>query len=271
MSLISQKSPKYFIFAIIGLIGIAIIFGLSYIFNQEQYPITENIYPTDLLYFFLPAISIILGTYLSIKNRFKGNSGKSWVFFTLAILSWFVAETTYSYNSEIDIEDVSTLTSDIFYLLGYPLFFIFTIFYLKPRKQIISKKMIVIASLASIFFVTPTLYFIIGIDDDLSEFETVLYGAYPILDGLILVPSIIAVILFLKGEVNLLWIMLLLGTIIMFTADIVYLAIESDGSYGIGNPVDILFLWSYVFYALGVWGYIRIYKNSIQKQSILKS
>lgn len=269
MSLISWDSTKYFIYAIFGLIGLCTIFGLAFIFNQEQYSITENLYPTDILFIVLPAAAIIFGIYLSIKNRFKGNHGKAWFFFTLALSSWLIAELTYSYNSEIDIEDFSTLISDIFYMLGYPLFLTFTFFYLKPRRQIISKNLIVVASLASMVFVIPSIYFTIGIEDELSPIETVLYGLYPILDGIILVPSIIAVVLFFRGQVNLLWIMLLLGTFTMFIADSVYLILEINHSYQLGNFVDVLFLWSYVFYALGVWSYIQIYKNSTKSHDMM--
>ncbi len=267
MALILSPSKKYLSSAILGLIGLFIIFGLASIFNQEQYPMAEEFYATDILYVILPAIVIILGTYLSIKNRFRGNHGKAWVFFTLAISSLFVGESTYSYDSELDFENISTLTSDIFYLLSYPLLLTFTIFYLKPRRRIISKSIIVWASLASLILVIPSLYFTIGIDDELTEIEIVIYGLYPILDGIILVPSIIAVILFFRGQVNLLWTFLLLAIFTVVVADTIYLTLEITDSYDIGHPVDILFLWSYIFYALGVWGYIRVYKNTKQKDT----
>ena len=267
MSLNPPHSTKYLFFAILGLVGLSIIFWIASIFNQEQYPISETMYPTDILYIILPTLVIILGTFLSIKNRFKGNHGKAWIFFTLAMVSFLVAESTYSYDSELDLENISTLTSDIFYLLSYPLLLTFTIFYLKPRRRIISKNIIVTASLISVIFVIPSLYFTIGIDDELSGIETAVYGFYPILSGIILVPSIIAVILFFRGKVNLLWTLVLLATFTTIAADTIYLTIEIGDSYDIGNPVDILFLWSYVLYALGVWSYIRLYKTSTQKEN----
>ena len=262
MSLVSLSSKKYLFSAILGLVGLFIIFEIASLFNQEQYPIIGGIYSTDILYIILPVLVIIFGTYLSIKNRLKGNHGKAWVFFTLAIVSMLIAETTYSYDSEIDPEEVSTLTSDIFYMLFYPLFFTFTIFYLKPRRRIISKNIIIAASIASVIFVIPSLYFAIGIDNELSNFELVFYGLYPILDGIILVPSVIAIILFFRGQVNLLWAFLLFATFTVVVADTIYLAMEVEDSYELGSSVDVLFLWSYVLYGLGVWSYIQVYKNA---------
>ena len=271
MSLKKLPTTNYLLTAILGLVGISIIFGLAIIFNQEKFPITDTLYPTDILYFILPSIAIIFGTYLSIKSRFKGNHGKAWVFFTLAMISLLVAESTYSYDSELTLENPSTLISEIFYLLEYPLFLLFTIFYLKPRRNIISNKMIVSASIASIIFIVPSLYLTIGIEDELSNLEKFVYGLYPILDGIVLVPSIIAVNLFFRGQVSLLWILVLLGTLVVVTADTIYLTIEIEDSYGVGNPVDILFLWAYVFYALGAWSYIRIYKNIVRHDKFLNN
>lgn len=124
----------------ISLIAIVTLFIFGNILNQEEYPITENMYPLDTLFVIIPVIVIILGVILSVIYKGNGNQGKAWILFTISILIWFIGEMTFAYDYEYDIENLSTLTSDIFYILGYPIFFAFTIFYLRPRKKVISKK-----------------------------------------------------------------------------------------------------------------------------------
>jgi hypothetical protein len=56
--------------------------------------------------------------------------------------------------------------------------------------------------------VIPTLYLTFDVGDEvLSDIEIFLFAMYPILDSIILVPAIIAAVLFFRGQVNLLWTM----------------------------------------------------------------
>lgn len=261
-----QQITEYITFAIVGFVGIAIIFGLGITFDQEQYPIIEDWYFTDILFIVLPAVVLALGVFLLFKYQFRGSHGKAWLFFVLAIASWYVGELTYSYEVEVDPSDISTLTADIFWIIGYPLFFAFTVFFLKPRKKVISKKIIISATIVSLIFLVPSLYLTVGIDDELDDFEVFLYGLYPVLDGIILVPSIIVVILFFRGQVNLLWILILLATFTDIAADTLYLDLELADAYGVGHPIDILYLWSYVLYALGTWSFIRTFRDTMKPE-----
>ena len=145
-------------FLVTSLVAIVVIFIIGNLFNQEDYPIIENIYPIDILFIIIPVAVIILGVILSAIYKGSGSHGKAWILFTISIIIWFVGEMTYEYDYEYDIEDISTLTSDVFYILGYPIFFAFTILYLKPRKNNISKNIILLSVLVSTVFVTPTLY-----------------------------------------------------------------------------------------------------------------
>lgn len=260
----SSHKTDYVVFAVLGFVGILFFFIVANVFNQEQYPITENLYPTDILFIILPSIVIILGIILNIQYKFKGNPGKAWIFFTLAIMVWFAGEMTYSYDTEADPQNISTLTADIFWILGYPLFFIFTIFYLRARSKIISKNMIIGATIISVVFAIPSLYLTIGVDDELSDFEVLLYGTYPVLDALILAPSIIAVSLFFRGRVGLLWLLIMMGTFTDVIADTIYLTEAIEGNYEVGNLVDVLYLWFYVLTGLGAWSFIRTYRDSIK-------
>ncbi len=168
----------------------------------------------------------------------------------------------YSYEQEYDFEDISTFTSEFFFIAGYPLFFAFTIFYLRPRKRIISKNIILLSSLVRVTLVIPTLYLTFDVGDEvLSDIEIFLFAMYPILDAIILVPSIIAAVLFFRGQVNLLWTRIMFGTIFLVMADTSYLVFLVEENYYPGHPLDILYIWSYILYALGAYSHIKLYKK----------
>ncbi|TAK28613.1 MAG: hypothetical protein EPO37_00255 [Nitrosarchaeum sp.] len=256
-------------YLLLALIGVVVVFLVANIANQEEFPIAEDLYMTDLLYMIFPGIVVVFGVMLVFRYRLRGNHGISWILFTLAIASWYVGEMTYEYDYGYDLENISTLTSDLFYIIGYPLFFGFTIFYLKPRKQIISKKMILISSLVSILFIIPSLYFTFNEEYQLDELTIFLYAIYPILDGVILIPSIIATFLFFRGQVNLLWSLILIATILFVIADTSYLVFSIEETYYPGHPVDILYVWSYILYAFGVLSHIRLYKKRSEQDEKL--
>ena len=245
----------------VALVGVVVIFLVGNIAHQEKFPIAEDVYMTDVLFIIFPAIVVVFGLMLAFRYGLRGNHGISWILFTLAITSWYVGEMTYNYEYKYDLEDLSTLTSDFFYIIGYPLFFGFTIFYLKPRKRIISKKMILASSLVSVLFVIPTLYLTFNGEQQFDELTIFLYAIYPIMDGIILIPSIIATVLFFRGQVNLLWSLILIATILFIIADTAYLVFSIEETYYPGHPVDILFVWAYILYAFGALSHIRLYKK----------
>lgn len=234
--------------------------------NQEEYMISEDWYLTDILFIIIPVAVIILGIILSSMYKGRGYHGKAWILFTIAIAIWFAGEATHEYDGEYDIEDISTLTSDIFYILGYLIFLVFTALYLKPRKKSISKNMILVAILVSAAFVVPTLYFTFEGEEELDNLTIFLYAIYPILDGFVLVPSIIAVTLFFRGQVNFLWTLVLFATLADILGDTLYLILAVDDAYYPGHPVDILFLFAYVFYAFGVYSHIKLYREPSKKK-----
>ena len=246
---------------VFSLLGICVIFLVANLLDQEQYPITEDWYATDLLFIIVPSSVIILGLILIGRYKIQGNHAKAWILFTLAVVIWFVGEWTYEYDYEYELSDPSTYFSDIFYILGYPLFFGFSIFYLKTWARVITKKMILAASLISLIVIIPSLYLTLENEDEVDSFTLFLYVIYPILDGLILAPAIIATFLFFRGQVNLLWALILIATLFDVAADTIYLNAAIEESYYPGHPIDILYLWAYVMYAFGALSHIKLFKK----------
>ena len=155
MQILLNNEIKYLILSIVAVI---VIFVIANFINQENYPFAEDLYLTDILFYVIPITVIILGVILSLIYKGSGYHGKAWILFTLFVLVWFVGDVTFDYENEYDLENISTLTTDIFYILGYPIFFVFTILYLKPRKNAISKNMVFLSILISFSIVIPILY-----------------------------------------------------------------------------------------------------------------
>ena len=120
--------------------------------------------------------------------------------------------------------------------------------------------MILVAILTSTILVVPTIYLTFEGEEELDDLTIFLYAIYPILDGVILAPSIIAVMLFFRGQVNFLWTLVLLATLLDILANTLYLIFAVEESYYPGHPVDVLYLFSYTLYAFGVYSHIKLYR-----------
>lgn len=245
-----------------SLIVIGIIFLVANLLDQENYPLTEIWYPTDLLYVTIPAIAIIFGSILSVRYGGRGSHGKAWIILTLAVACWYIAENTYVYDNEYENANLSTYTSEIFFLIGYPLFFVFGVFYLKPRKKIISKKIILTTTIVSLALVIPSLYITFDLEgEELGAADVVITALYPILDGVILAPAIIGVMLFFRGQVNLLWTLMMFGLVCHVVGDTFYLGSYIDDSYYPGHFSDMLFVWGYTLFTFGFYSHLKLYKK----------
>jgi hypothetical protein len=165
----------------------------------------------NLIFIPVPASVVILSGILTKRNGFTGSHGKAWIIFTIFSVLWFVAEQVWLVNELVYKEKPFPSSADFFYLSGYPFYFIFSFRYLHPFKNMISKKMIVIASIIAVAVLIPNLYMTLDNNSDETEFAIILSAIYPIADAIVLIPSMIGVTLFFRGKVNFLWSLLLIG------------------------------------------------------------
>jgi hypothetical protein len=212
--------------------------------------------------FVLAVVPVILSGILVKRNGWTGNHGKAWVFFASSAVFWFIAEQLWAATELIYKEKPFPSSADIFYLAGYPCYFVFSILYLKPFTNSISKKMTVSTSLIAIVVLIPNLYMMYQNNSGETQIAIILGAIYPIADAFILIPSIIGVTLFFRGKVNFLWSLLLIGFILEVCADTAFQYFSLDNSYYTGHPIDILFLWVYIIFSFGLYDHIKIFKKS---------
>ena len=191
----------------------------------------------------------------------------NWIFFLVFAVVWFIAETVWTVTELFYNEKPFPSSADIFYILGYPFYFIFVILYLKPFKNSISKKLIVSTSLIATAVLIPNLYMTFQNNSNETQTTIILEAIYPIADAIVLIPSMIGVTLFFRGKVNFLWSLLLIGFICEVIADTGFQYFSLNNSIYTGHPVDILFLWVYIIFSFGLYDHIKIFKKSHDKKN----
>jgi hypothetical protein len=223
----------------------------------------KDVASTVSLSLYVPATMSLVILSIIISKRFgiRGDHGKAWLMFSIFAILWFIAERVALYYNLKLGEEPFPSEADAFWLAGYPFLFAFTILYLKPVKNAISKKMIFLALAVSIATLFPILYITQYENTDIDLFDLAIAVAYPTGDAIILIPAIIGVVLFFRGKVNFLWTLMCIAIISETVADTGFLLATIDDSYYQGHPVDILFIWYYIIFSFGVYSHITTFRN----------
>lgn len=248
--LVSEK------FLLISVILVIVVNLISNLISEQTAILIGN-------FVYFPAAGGLLFVSLMMIKRFGtgGKHGMAWISLLGFAIMWFSAETTWTVQEIVlEIEPFPS-TADVFYILGYPFLLMFLFSYLEPVKRAISKKTIIIASLISLSVLIPSLYFSVGHDLEVNGLEVVIAATYPISDAFIIVPALIGVNLFFRGQVNFMWSLVCIGIICIFVADTAFLFAQMDDSYYTGHPMEILFHLTYVLMAYGVYDQLRVFKT----------
>jgi hypothetical protein len=235
------------------------VYFFANIFQQENYPLVQDsIYPTDIFFIAVSPIAIIFAAILVARHGTTGNHSIAWILFLAGSIVWYAADLTYYYNSEYVAENNDSYLVDYLYYSSYFLYFGFMIFYLKPRKNKISKKIIVIGIIISAGFIAPSAYFIAQ-KPVVENAEIGINLVYPFLDSMVFVPAFIAVVLFFRGEVNFLWITVTIGVICMAVADTVFLVERCLEIFSASSMANLFFAWKWILFAFGTYSHIKIF------------
>ncbi len=243
---------------LLSLIVVAIMFFLANYFQQDKYPlIQDSLYYTDIFFIVVSPLAIVFSTILVFRHGITGSHSIAWIFFLLGSVVWYAADLTYYYNSEYVINDNNSHLVDILYYSSYFLYLGFVVFYLKPRRKMISKKIVIVGIIISISFIVPSLYFVSQKQDTNSE--TTINLIYPFLDSMIFVPAFIALVLFFRGQVNFLWVTVILGIIFMAIADTTFLIERCLEVFSPSSIANLFFAWKWLLFIFGAYNHIRIF------------
>ncbi|MGQ0605715.1 MAG: hypothetical protein ACT4OD_02010 [Candidatus Nitrosotenuis sp.] len=250
-------------FLIASLIGVAAINLIANLVSQDLAILVGNLA-------YIPIVSVFLVLTMLIVFRFglTGNHGIAWFSFGGYAVSWFIAEMIWIFQELYLKEDPFPSSADIFYIAGYPFLLMFFVAYLQPVRAAITGKIFSVSTIASIGVLIPSLYFVFGNEIHANSLEAILGMIYPIFDTMVIIPAIIGVMLFFKGQVNLMWTLLCLGTVCVFVADTAFLFGQNEDSYYTGNPMEILFHWNYVLLIFGVFNHLVLFKKEKKSDTV---
>jgi hypothetical protein len=260
------KNNRFLFFCLLA-VGFAVV--VSNLAGNQAATIT-----TDLLY--LPASGglLVLSIVIAVRFRVSGETGKAYLLFVGFVSSWFAGEVVWLRAELIYHLVPFPQETDWLYLLGYPFLLGFMIYYLKPFRTSISKKMIFNATLATTVFLVPTLYAMYSFNPTASLIAIVWAALYPLSDAVVLFPAVLGLNLFLKGQVSLLWSLCCIAIILNIIADSGFLFLSTDNSVNSGNPANILYLWAYILFAFGIYSHVKLFsmpkKKSFGKVDDLK-
>lgn len=217
---------------------------------------------------YVPVILFLVSVsaFTLIKLGHDGMHGIAWVSLLIASSLWLIAETVWIFYELVLQVDPFPSLADVFYSLGYPFLFVFMLAYISPVRKGITKRSLfsaVAVSAVILFFgLYQTIDFVIEMDS-VATFYAVLY---PVLDSILIVPAILGISLFFSGRVNFMWAMVWFGILSLFIADTIFMYSQIDDTYYTGHPIEILFYFSYVLIAFGVYDQVRIFgqKTKIQ-------
>ena len=130
-------------------------------------------------------------------------------------------------------------------------------------KNMITKKLIIFASLVAVAVLIPSMYWTLESSTDEDQFSIILGAVYPVCDSIVLIPAVIGMRLFFGGQVNFLWALMLVGILIEVIADTGFQYFSLDDSMYTGHPVDILFLQSYILFAFGIYDNIKVFNSKM--------
>ena len=216
------------------------------------------------LFVVVPIIFAIIAIINSKKNGITGIHGKAWFFFACLAVSQFLADQTWFIYDKVFGIDPFPSIADVFYLSFFPLFIIFSINYIAPVKNAISKKLVLSAISLSLITLITVFYLTYSFDLDYfitSPFESAVALAYTVGDSLVLIPTILAIALFVRGKVNLSWTLIFLGILTMIATDSLFFIEEIESNYGYGHPLDVGYLWMYVFFIFGIYSNIQVFSK----------
>ena len=244
------------------LVGLASVNIIANFLDMKTTILVGNIiyFPVTILLVYVSAITLI-------KLGHDGMHGIAWISLLIASLLWLTAEIVWIFYEVVLQVDPFPSLADVFYSLGYPFLFVFMLAYISPVRKGITKRSLYSAISVSAVILFFGLYQTINSSIELDSIETFYAVLYPVLDSILIVPAILGISLFFSGRVNFMWAMVCFGILSLFVADIIFMYSQMDDTYYTGHPIEILFYFSYVLIAFGVYDQVRIFgrKNKIQR------
>ena len=208
---------KYFVFSMVIAIIIA---NAIVIFSEAHSKHSVSLWTLNIT----AATASILCIIVICRYGIHGLHGKSYLFLTLGIISWFFADFTllYDYYALGIKEQRLVTTTDILWFAGYGFLALHLFIIVRSLHIKIKSKVVIVVSIITVFFINYNLVNLLSydflIEDDFIAIIVTLL--YPILDFILIIPSSIILITLRKDyEHNIPWFLSSLSLLVNAIAD----------------------------------------------------
>ncbi|MFB5621051.1 MAG: two-component sensor histidine kinase, partial [Nitrosopumilus sp.] len=231
------------------LIGFTVLYQLRPFVDDDQF-----MWISIPVYAILPALMASFAMFIAVKlHKQKNSNAKAFVFFSLGSVFWFIAEQLWQLYDHVWQGDPFPSEADIFYIASYPCYITFLLIYLKPTLKSVNRNVWLFAIALSFSFLIPSI--LAAYHDMQGEdlFSTSIALAYPILSSVQLVPAIVGIMYLVKKSAHIFWVLIMIGFIMYNIADTYFLFAELDGTYYDGHPVDLIFVYGFIFFIFSLY------------------
>lgn len=246
----SQMKIPYLVSILTG----ALLF-LIYLF-QDQY--------SDFMYLFsngfppLIAGVTVASSILALRKywgELEDKFSKIWFGFTLGMVFWFLGELGWAiYTLLLNVEIPYPSIADAAWLAGYiPIMAAFH-WYVRTFQFTISGRLYKAgAAIIGLGSLGLFAYFLSPVVADMAEAEILTVTidiAYPALDLALFGYALLALLIFIRGRIALAWALISSAVFMDVVADMLFTYTTLQGTYYSGHPLELLFHFGYIFYAL---------------------
>jgi hypothetical protein len=210
------------------------------------------------------AIASILGIIAICRYGTHGLHGKSYLFLTLGLISWFAADFTLLYDYYIlGIEEQRLVTTtDALWFVGYGflglhLFIIIRSLYIK-----IKSKVVIVVSIITVLFISYNLVNLLSYDFYINNnlIAIIVTLLYPILDFILIIPSsIILVTLRNDYEQNIPWFLSSLSLLVNAIADDGYINDFVTGNLEISWFWELFYITDFIIMSGALFWYNKFH------------
>jgi hypothetical protein len=183
----------------------------------------------------------ILGIIAIFRYGIHGLHGKSYLFLTLGIISWFSADFTLLYDyHELGIKEQRLVTTtDALWFTGYGFLALHLFIIIRSLHIKIKSKVVIVVSIITALFISYNLVNLLSYDVHIeNDFIAIIVTLlYPILDFILIIPSSIILVTLRKDyEQNIPWFLSSLSLLVNAIADDGYV-----NDFVIGNSENLWF------------------------------
>jgi hypothetical protein len=208
---------------------------------------------------------LILGSVYKLSTTM----GKVWMFLGIGMMLWLIGEFLITYYDTsvyalLDPGDVPNYgIYDLFYISAYPFLAVGLLIQMRLLKMSTSSKekvgiaIAIVVSSVIIFWIS-LLPMIVAWGTSADIIGDIVLALYPVLDMFLIACVIIVFAKLRKGKINIAWILILIGFVVMTVADTVYQIYQQAEIEVLFAPFDLMYLISYLLIFAGALKVINV-------------